>query len=83
MHEELSAPHEGAIETQIPKVRLLTTSGDDDRLADIDTMVGRWEAYLSNGRSGKMEYELRRLFKGLEDMPAPPEPVLAAAADGS
>lgn len=84
MHEELSAPHEGAVETQIPRVRLLTTSGDDERLSNPCDTIGRWETYLSNGGAGRVEHELRSLFVGLKDTPEPePSEPAMASTDGS
>lgn len=77
IHEELSAPHEGVTDTEIPKVRLLSTSGDDARLADMDGLLSRWDYYLSNGGSDHVEYELRLLFSNLEEIPQP-EPAVAS-----
>ncbi|HUG40600.1 MAG TPA: nucleoside-diphosphate sugar epimerase/dehydratase [Longimicrobiales bacterium] len=81
MHEELVAPHEGTIETTIPKVRILRTFGDG--LFDIPGTVRRWTEILGNGHAEDVETELRTLFVGLngfnghppsdlEMLPAPP-----------
>lgn len=74
MHEELSAPHEDAFETAVPKVRLLTTHGNG--LCDALGLVGRWEGLLSNGGSAEVERELRAMFSGLREAPPPRQPLV-------
>jgi FlaA1/EpsC-like NDP-sugar epimerase len=78
LHEELAAPGEEAIETRVPKVRLLRTCSHGKM--QILPLVERWEAAFANGRRAESVAELRSLFTGLEAQEPEPEAEVAAVS---